>query len=385
MKNLVIVLVVAIIGALAFVYINSQRNVTSQVPQPSGMQTQVSNDETAVKVIAQGLDTPWGIAFLPASPAGGPDKSMLVTERVGRVRLIDQSGNLQSEPVATISQVREIGEGGLLGITLHPDFSNNNYVYLYYTYSSVGDNTLNRVVRMKYQNRKLIDEETIVDKIPGAIFHNGGRIKFGPDGYLYVTTGDARNPSLSQDLKSLAGEILSVTGEGNPTPGNPVSPAFAQHQGFNRLIFSWGHRNPQGIAWDSDGNLWAAEHGDTNHDEINKIGIGRNYGWPTIRGDQQKEGLETPIVNSGNNTWAPAGIAYHNGSLFFGGLRGQALFEYNIQDNNLKEHFKGEFGRIREVITGPDGMLYISTSNQDGRGNPQTGDDKIIRINPQKL
>lgn len=329
-------------------------------------------------IVAEGLDTPWAIAFLP-------DKSMLVTERKGTVRLVNQKGNLQNEPVATLSKVKEIGEGGLLGIVLHPNFSSNNYVYFYYTYGSEGDNTRNRVVRMTYKDGKLSDEKIIVDNIPGASNHNGGRIKFGPDNYLYITTGDAQEPSLAQQKSSLAGKILRVTDEGKPTPGN-----------FNDTYgYSWGHRNPQGIAWDSNGNLWETEHGPsggslgTGNDEVNFIELGKNYGWPVIQGDQTKEGMVTPVKNSTPKlSWAPSGAAFIGNSLFFSGLKGQTLYEAVTQNNQIadfKEHFKNKNGRIREVIAGPDGMLYISTSNQDGRGKPFETDDRIIKINPEKL
>lgn len=330
-------------------------------------------------IVAQGLDTPWAIAFLP-------DGQMLVTERKGTVRLVEKSGKLQDSPVATINNAKEIGEGGLLGIVLHPDFVNNNYVYLYNTYDRVGDSTKNQVVRMKYSDSRLIEEQIIVDNIPGASNHNGGRIKFGPDNYLYITTGDAQEPSLAQDKNSLAGKILRVTDEGKPAPGNP----------FNNLVYSYGHRNPQGIVWDSNGNLWETEHGPsggslgTGNDEVNFIELGKNYGWPVIQGDQVKQGMVTPIKNSTPQlSWAPAGAAFIGNSFFYGGLKGQTLYEAIIEGNKItefKEHFKGKYGRIREVIGGPpDGMLYITTSNRDGRGRPAETDDRVIRINPEKL
>ncbi len=173
-------------------------------------------DYPAELIITEGLDTPWGIAFLP-------DGNMLVTERKGTVRLVDKNGVLRADPVASVSNVKEMGEGGLLGITLHPQFNNNRHVYLYYTYGADGSNTLNRVVRMKYVNGQLVEEQTVVDAIPGASNHNGGRIKFGFDGYLYITTGDAQEPSKSQDKNSLAGKILRVTDQGKAAPGNPFS------------------------------------------------------------------------------------------------------------------------------------------------------------------
>ncbi|MBI2622355.1 PQQ-dependent sugar dehydrogenase, partial [Candidatus Microgenomates bacterium] len=165
-----------------------------------------------------------------------------------------------------------------------------------------------------------------------------------------------------QNPNSLAGKILRV---------NPIGEVE---------IFSLGHRNPQGITWDSEENLWEVEHGSSAFDEINLISKGKNYGWPDIRGDEEKQNMEKPVLHSGNDTWAPAGVAFHKGSLYFGGLRGQALYQYDIKNKQLKTHFKEQFGRIRDVIIGPDNMLYITTSNRDGRGSPSGDDDKIIRV-----
>ncbi len=358
-KPIFILLIILAISGLAYINSNKPSVTTNPTTQVSPSPTPQNTEEFTV--IAKNLDTPWAVAFLP-------DKSILVTERFGRVNLIDSSGNLT--PIATLTQVKEIGEGGLLGITLHPDFSNNHFVYLYYTYQANGNDTLNRVVRMTYLDQKLSDEKIIVDKIPGASNHNGGRLKFGPDKLLYITTGDASEPSLAQDKNSLAGKILRVSAEGKVE------------------IYSYGHRNPQGIAWDSSGKLWETEHGRSGApsglDEINLIQQGKNYGWPTIQGDEKKEGMETSVKNSGSTTWAPAGAAFIGNSLFFGGLRGQTLYEAVTENNqiaDLKEHFKNQFGRIRDVVSGPDGMLYITTSNKDGRGNPASDDDKIIKIN----
>lgn len=376
MKNLSLVLGIITILAGSFFWLKffSQTPplpelVSEQSVLPSGIET------TQITVIAENLNTPWGIVFLP-------DKSILVTERPGKIRLIDANGNLQSEPVASFNKVRNIGEGGLLGITLHSLFSTNNYVYLYYTYSGSEGNTLNRVVRMTYQNKQLTDEQIIVDKIPGSSNHNGGRIKFGPDGFIYITTGDAENPSQAQDTNALGGKILRVTDVGKPASGNP----------FNNLVYSYGHRNPQGLAWDSREQLWATEHGrsgiQSGLDELNLIEKGKNYGWPEIAGDETETGMETAKLHSGpSTTWAPAGAAFIKNSLFFGGLRGQTLYEA-MRDGDkitLKEHFKGKFGRIRDVVLGPDNFLYITTSNRDGRGNPTASDDKIIKINPSEL
>lgn len=384
--TLPILLIVFLLIVFVMVYFrllkpSLQKNVidktVTQLPladNNSSTPTQKEN-VSRVSIVAQNLEVPWALTFLP-------DGGMLVTERKGRVRFISKSGELKAEPVVTISSVKQVVEGGLHGIALHPDFQNNRFVYLYYTYSGSEGNTLNRVVRYTYDGNTLTDEKVIVDAIPGNSNHDGGRIKFGPDKMLYITTGDAQNPSHAQDKNSLAGKILRVTDEGNPAPGNP----------FGNRIYSYGHRNPQGITWDKNGTLWETEHGpsgfETGNDEFNKIEIGKNYGWPEIRGKQTKSEMIAPIIESGrSDTWAPAGLAYINGKIYFAGLRGQALYEVADFSSapRLVTQFKGEFGRLREVVAGPDGMLYITTSNRDGRGLPKSGDDKVFRVNPAKL
>lgn len=336
-------------------------------PQKMTTQNQTAKQETdQSSIIAQNLEIPWGLAFLP-------NGDILVTERPGRVKLIDKNGNVKL--ISELPSVRHIGEGGLMGIALDPDFGSNGFVYFYYTYGNSQDSTLNRVVRMTYKNDKLSNEQVVVDKIPGASNHNGGRIKFGPDKLLYIGTGDAQNPSQAQDRNSLAGKILRLR-DGKVE------------------IYSYGHRNVQGLAWDSNGNLWATEHGSSAHDELNRIERGKNYGWPDIRGNEQREGMEKPLLESGDDTWAPGGAAFHKGSIFFVGLRGSALYEYKINKQSLRaisleqkltEYFKNEYGRIRDLVLGPDEMLYIATSNRDGRGFPKNNDDKIIRIDPKSL
>lgn len=377
-----IVIVVILIAVLSGGGKPSQQEVNA----PSPTLTADKKDADIFKILTTNLDTPWGIDFIPSEVANVPYDSIIITERPGRVRLIASDGRLQYNPVAVIPQVKEIGEGGLLGIAVHPNFIGNHYVYLYYTYAvevnRIKYDIFNRVVRMTYKKNRLINEKTIVDGIPGSANHNGGRIKFGPDGYLYITTGDAENKELAMDTDSLAGKILRVTDEGQPAPGNP----------FGNLVYSYGHRNPQGLAWDMFRNLWSTEHGRTNpsgYDEINFIQPGGNYGWPDFEGDQTDQGVIAPVLQSGpDKTWAPAGAVFIGSSLFFGGLKGETLYEAIIKDgkvDRLKEHFKGKFGRIRDVVADSTGMLYITTSNQDGRGTPEPDDDKLIRINPRKL
>jgi glucose/arabinose dehydrogenase len=316
--------------------------------------------------IATKLEAPWAIAFLP-------DEQILITERPGRLRLI-ANDKLEPAPIATIAEVVAVGEGGLLGLAVDPKFNENQRIYLYYTYGTSGNNTLNRVERFRLNNRKLSDRTVIIDAIPGAQNHNGGRIKFGPDGNFYVATGDALLPSLAQDKNSLAGKILRVTTEGQPAPGNP----------FSNRTYSYGHRNPQGLAWDREGRLWATEHGSQAYDEVNLIKPGADYGWPQVRGDQAAAGKTPPALHSGPTTWAPSGLTIHNDTIYFVGLRGAALFSTKISDGSLAPAVKvrGDLGRLREVLMGPDGLLYLLTSNRDGRGTPGQNDDQLIRIKP---
>ncbi len=354
---------------------------TQNISKHSELNTSVTKKTLAnlnapeTEILAEGLDTPWSIVFLP-------DNSLLVTERKGTVRKISAEGVLDSNPIATLSNVLEIGEGGLLGMTLHPKFEENNFIYFYYTYRNNGGNTLNRVVRMTYKNNQISNEKIIIDAIPGASNHNGGEIIFGPDSYLYITTGDAQEPSQAQDKNSLAGKILRVTDTGEPAPNNP----------FSNRIYSYGHRNSQGLTWDSSGNVWSTEHGrsgiTSGLDEINVIKAGNNYGWPDIQGDETADGMQAPIIHSENTTWAPGSITYYKNAVYFSGLRGSSLYKGVIENNSINtinNYFQGEYGRIREVILGPDEMLYITTSNKDGRGIPNDNDDRVIRINPKKL
>src|SRR3989338_3159574 len=320
-----------------------------------------------IEVVAENLDIPWEIVFLPSG-------EMLVTERSGNLLKIGTD-----RKVINIDGVNHFGEGGLLGLALHPDFASNNFIYLYFT-SGSASSISNRVERYKLEGETLTDKTVIISGIPGAANHDGGRIRFGPDGYLYITTGDSQNSSLSQDKNSLAGKILRVKDDGGSPSDNL----------FNSAVYSYGHRNVQGIAWDSQGRLWATEHGrsgvQSGLDEVNLIVKGGNYGWPTIQGNEIRDGMVTPVINSGaSDTWAPSGMVFYNGKLFWAGLRGESLYEAVIRENklvSLKANFRSEYGRLRTVVIGPDGYFYILTNNTDGRGTPSPGDDKIIRVNP---
>jgi glucose/arabinose dehydrogenase len=232
-------------------------------------------------------------------------------------------------------------------------------------------------VRYTKTGRELVNPEVIIDNIPGAGIHNGGRIKFGPDGMLYITTGDASNSGLAQDTGSLAGKILRLNPDGTIPLDNP----------FGSPVYSFGHRNPQGLAWDDRGRLWATEHGSRATDELNLINPGENYGWPIIRGDETAPQMQEPVLHSGSDTWAPSGLAFKGGMLFFCGLRGQSLFSVSIDDaqTSLIAHLEKQYGRLRGIVVGPDGFFYITTSNRDGRGLPLADDDQVLKINPAAL
>ncbi|HEY4516357.1 MAG TPA: PQQ-dependent sugar dehydrogenase [Candidatus Paceibacterota bacterium] len=372
MKYFALLLLLLALGGAGYWY--SQRNIPVVPTTESVGETEPTSAIPAASVVVQDLEIPWDIAFLP-------EGDMLVTERTGHVIAISAAGAKTEIPIEGITKK---GEGGLLGIVLHPDFKTNHFLYLYMSSPGTSGETQNRVVRYRYEAGELHDEKVIIGGIPGAIYHDGGRMQFGPDGMLYITTGDATRSQIAQDKKSLGGKILRLKDDGSIPADNP----------FGTPVWSYGHRNPQGLAWDSDGRLWETEHGPTGEqglccrDEVNLIEKGGNYGWPAIVGDEEKSGMQTPARSSGEDTWAPASLVYLGGSLFFGGLRGEALYEAVLDGERIvefKEHFKGVYGRIRTVRVGPDDMLYITTSNRDDRGTSKPGDDKIIRIDPTAL
>lgn len=382
-KKLIVGAAIIVIGIAtsAFWYVQSGRifspteqAVTTQgvmVEMPTNNPTTITTKTPSdVEVVAENLDIPWDMVFLP-------DSSMLVTQRAGTLLRIGKN----TTPI-TIEGVAHIGEGGLLGIALHPQFSRNNFVYLYLT-TRTGDALTNRVERYTLSGNQLTQKTSIIENIPGAQYHDGGRIAFGPDGKLYITTGDAGVSTNAQNTDSLAGKILRLNDDGSVPTDNP----------FGNAVWSYGHRNPQGIAWDASGVLWATEHGRSGvrsgFDEVNLIVKGANYGWPTIEGDKSATGMQTPITNSGaSETWAPSGATVIDDTLLFAGLRGQSLYSAPISGTTLgpiAANLTSQFGRLRTVTVGPDGFLYILTSNKDGRGTPAANDDRIIRINPKLL
>jgi glucose/arabinose dehydrogenase len=339
---------------------------------PADAKEQSSN----LKVIASGLEVPWSIAF-------APDGRILFTERPGRLRVIDRGGRLIASPLHTFPNVSTTSEEGLMGLALHPDFKTNRLLYVCYA-TPRGGALVDDVVRFRETESGLVEPKTIVAGIPAARFHAGCRLKFGPDRKLYITTGDATHREIAQDLASLGGKILRVNDDGsvpadNPFPGSPV--------------WSYGHRNSQGIDWDpSSGLLFSTEHGPSGFDggyggdEVNIVERGLNYGWPVIHHDQKRQGMVSPLIEY-TPACAPASAAFWKGDFYFGCLRGQNLRRLVLDQKDRRkvasdEKLFTDLGRIREVVVGPDGALYFSTSNHDGRGDPASSDDRIFRLAP---
>ena len=337
------------------------------LPSPSAAMATATPAGPAVTVLADNLEIPWEVAFLD-------DGSVLLTERNGNLVLLAPGQAAQRIPVAGVNP---LGEGGLLGLALDPAFSSNHTLYLYLTSSENGQ-AVNRVERYTFQNGALAEGTVILQGIAGAGNHDGGRIAFGPDGLLYITTGDAGNSQSAQDLNSLNGKILRIQSDGSIPADNP----------FGTAVYSYGHRNPEGLTWDDQGRLWETEHGPSGagsgYDEINLIEPGKNYGWPVIQGDETQEGMISPVLQSGGDeTWAPSGVQFLGGYLYFSGLRGTTLYRAKINGDRLEELTRflvGEYGRLRAVRLGPDGALYLTTSNRDGRGLAGQGDDKLLRV-----
>ena len=326
----------------------------------SPAQTAVLAAEVA-GVVAGGLEVPWGLAFLP-------DGSALVSERdSARIKLVSPDGD-----VTTVGRVRGVqpgAEGGLLGIALSPSYDSDSLLFAYFT---AGDE--NRIVRLTYDGQRLAGQRTIFDGIPSAGIHNGGRIAFGPDGFLYVGTGEAGNIDLSQDRGSVGGKILRITPEGKPAPGNPFG---------DSPVYSLGHRNVQGLAWDASGQLWAAEFGQNTWDELNRIEAGGNYGWPEVEGRSDDDRFVDPVRQWSTDEASPSGIAIAGIADYMAGLRGARLWQIPIpggKAGKAKALLTGDYGRLRAVGVAPDGSLWVTTSNRDGRGDPRGNDDRIIRL-----
>ena len=325
--------------------------------------------EMNIDVVVDGLNNPWEMVF-------APNGDIYFSERDGRVWKIENFG--EAKVIQTFPKSGSY-EGGTLGLALDPNFEENKKIYIYQTNLEL-EFFQNKVFSFTVDGDELIDVQTVIDDIPGAPWHDGGRIAFGHDDKLYITTGDAVNPGWSQDLSSLAGKILRINSDGSIPDDNPFD---------SSAIFSYGHRNPQGIAWNDDGMLVSSEHGPSGemgygHDEINVIVKGKNYGWPKVVGDSSDDSFVNPIIHSGEQTWAPSGMVFYNsdkisnfeGKFLVGALRGQHLMVLDVANDgsliSAEKMFEGDFGRIRTAQISPDGVLYLLTANGDN--------DKIVRI-----
>jgi aldose sugar dehydrogenase len=314
-------------------------------------------------VIAQNLQVPWGLAFLPGGDA-------LVAERdTGRIKRVTQGG--QVTVVGTVPGVDASGEGGLLGLAVARTFATDQLVYAYFT--AADDN---RIVRMTYRDGRLGSPQTLVTGIPKAGRHDGGRLVFGPDGMLYVGTGERGDPPLAQNLGSLGGKILRMTPDGKPAPGNPFG---------NSLVYSYGHRNVQGLAFDSAGRLWASEFGANTWDELNLVKPGRNYGWPIVEGKGGAPKYVDPVAEWPTDEASPSGLAIAGDVAYMATLRGARLWQIPLNGESVgqpKAYFTRDYGRLRTVAVAPDGELWLTTSNTDGRGQQylKRDDDQILRI-----
>jgi len=339
----------------------TQTQTPTPTPQPPTADGHWQPDGT-VTTLASGLDAPWSVVPL--------DSGALISQRDdGRIRELTADGALRD--VGTVRGVASGGEGGLLGIALREDGATT---WLYASFTSSADN---RVVRMPLTGAagsyRLGPAETVIDGIRRAQTHNGGRIAFGPDGMLYVTTGDAGDRDASQNERSRNGKILRLTPEGDAAPGNP----------FGNRVWSYGHRNVQGIAWTSDGTMWASEFGQNTWDELNRIVPGGNYGWPVVEGEAGDERFVDPVAQWRTSDASPSGLAAVGDTLFLAGLRGERLWVVDTADGVLTGDPRAALddqGRLRDAVAAPDGSLWVLTNNTDGRGSPRADDDLLLRL-----
>jgi glucose/arabinose dehydrogenase len=376
MKKLSIIIIIIVFIAGAGWLLMNQLPVSLWSTPPGSGVTTISPADIRVETVLDNSRAPWSIDITD-------NGDIFFTERGGLVRVL-RPGQAEPETIRELPD-SDTAEGGTLGLVLDPNFSTNHYIYIYYTTGQ----PQNRISRFRFNGQQLVEEKILIDNIPGAEFHNGGRIAFGPDGKLYAGTGDGRQPELAQDNSSLAGKILRIASNGDIPVDNPDPDSY---------VYSIGHRNVQGLAWDQDNKLYATEHGPRARDEINRIKPGANYGWPRVKGhlelgsgDAPVADYRNPVRSSGSVTWAPSGAAFYTGNslpsqwqdtFLLAGLRSQSLWRYDSGSDQLQRLMHEEYGRLRDVHQGPDGNLYILTSNRDGRGNPVKNDDRILRIEP---
>ncbi|MFC0187600.1 PQQ-dependent sugar dehydrogenase [Fictibacillus aquaticus] len=325
----------------------------------SGDRLQTSGGEK--EVITKELTIPWNVA--------SDSKVWWIAERGGQIVSIDKKTKRKTSfTPLLLKTLHDNGEGGFLGFELHPDFPTVPKAFAYYTYKNQ-EHIYNRLSELKLKGGKWEETKPLIDGIPAGAIHNGGRIKFGPDGMLYAAAGDAGVPETAQDGSSLSGKILRIEADGSIPEDNPIA---------DSAIYSLGHRNPQGLTWDAEGRMFASEHGQNHNDEINEILPGGNYGWPIIEGTESKKGFIPPLIHSGAETWAPSGMIEDDGILYVACLRGEKILKISIAEKDAVTFSEGN-GRIRDILMEEE-KIYAITNNTDGRGVPKKGDDRMILI-----
>jgi glucose/arabinose dehydrogenase len=343
---------------------NEPAEETAEVEENEGPPEAEERNEK-LTVLAENLTIPWSIEK--------EKNTFYITEREGTIAKIE-NGEVERQAVQLDQELSTAAEAGLLGLVLDPNFEENREAVAYYTYEGNAGPT-NRIIRLVLEGNEWTEQDVLLDDIPSGAVHHGGRLAIGPDDKLYATTGDAFVAELAQDLDSIAGKILRMNLDGSIPEDNPFE---------NSYIYSYGHRNAQGLTWLDDGTMYASEHGNQAHDEINRIEPGQNYGWPLIEGEEETDELVAPVFTSGSEeTWAPSGMAAYNQSLYVAGLRGQAVYLFDLETGDFNTPLT-DFGRIRDIYI-EDDYLYFITNNTDGRGDPIEEDDRLMRIGLTEL
>nr|WP_236719658.1 sorbosone dehydrogenase family protein [Neobacillus mesonae] len=327
--------------------------------QTPGKDSEAVVIQPEVKVVAENLSIPWSIDRV--------DQTFYISERTGSIVKIT-NGKMERQPVRLKKPLAQAAEAGLLGFVLDPGSPDTQKAFAYYTYGDEQQGQFNRVVVLETNGSEWTEAAILLDRIPSAAYHHGGRMKIGPDGKLYISTGDATEPELAQSVSSINGKILRMNLDGTIPSDNPFPGSY---------VYSYGHRNPQGLVWIGN-TLYSSEHGQSAHDEINLIKPRANYGWPVIQGKAKKAGMVTPIFQSGNETWAPSGMSAYSGKLYVAALRGNAVLQFDLERKRMKPLITG-LGRIRDVYIDGEYMYFVS-NNTDGRGTPDETDDKLYRV-----
>ncbi|MCB9802352.1 MAG: PQQ-dependent sugar dehydrogenase [Pseudomonadales bacterium] len=394
-----IILIVAGVWLYRYLAVGQSNDALSPLPSPdvtlstpdspsatsSGERLTSVAAEYSWEVVAKNLTVPWSVVFIPDET-----ETILVAERPGSIRAI--RGGSVSEPLITLPVTSE-SESGLMGMTIDPDFTQNSMLYACYTYQD-GENLRNRIVSLRYSAESLTIERTLLENAPAAMYHSGCELGFGPDGMLYASFGDAREKTLAQDTTSLAGKIIRITADGSIPSDNPDSTS---------PVWSYGHRNPQGFDWTSLGQMYSVEHGPSGNDgplggdELNHIVKGENYGWPVVSHTSSQNGMRDPLLVF-TPAVAPASLIIYTGDVYaelkdevlFANLKGSQIIKATLELDNpdsVVEHatlLTPAVGRLREIVQGPDGFIYVTTSNTDGRGEASSSDDMLLKLLPKQ-